>query len=238
MMSDFLDAVRVLSVLPLPGRKSPPDLRKAMFFFPLVGILLAGLSLAAVHVFSFILFSRLESLALVTAPILLTGGVSLTHFVHFCDGFFGAKTPEERIRKMEESRIGAWGIVGASLLLFWKWELLVVLPARSSALLLALTAARWAQVALAYFLPSLGKEEKVGLRGLVGATAFLAVVVVFLGGGGLLSFITLLPFLAGIGFLFLKRAGGVNEKLLGAASEATEFFVFLCLFWASGGGIR
>jgi len=188
-------------------------------------------------------FVRLEALGLITFPVLLTGGLHLDGFSDFCDGFFSGKTREEVLKIMRDSRIGVWGALGVALILFWKWELLASLAGRGSALILSLTASRWAQVVLAYFLPyanpkgGLGElvAKKVGVRELIGASAFLTVVIFFQGGRGVLCFLALLPFLGGVGLAFSRRVGGITGDLLGAASEATEVFVLLILFLIRSG---
>ena len=246
MISEFLEAVRFLTILPVPGQPKQENLARAMFFFPLVGFLIGIVAWAVTQLLSLDLFVRLEALALVTFPILLTGGLHVDGFADFSDGFFGAKTREEVFRIMRDSRVGVWGVVGVTLLPFWKWELLASVPGRGGALLLSLTAGRWAQVVLAYFLPYANPEgglgqwvaKKVRVRELVGASAFLSVLVFLLKGKGLLCFIALLPFLAGIGFLFRKRVGGLTGDLLGATSEMTEVFVLLVLFLIKAGSFR
>lgn len=246
MISNFVLAVRFLTILPLPYREKEGDLARAMFFFPLVGFLIGILSLVLTQALSLPVFIRLEALGLVTFPVLLAGGLHVDGFADFCDGFFAGKNKEGILQIMRDSRIGVWGALGTVLLLFWKWELLASLSGRSGALLLALTASRWAQVVLAYFLPYAnpsgglgeGVAKKVKIRELTGATAFLALVTFFLGAKGLVCFIALLPFLAGIGFLFWKRLGGLTGDLLGAASEVTEVFMFFILFLIQSGSYQ
>ena len=252
MIRDFFEAIRFLTVLPLPG-KGKGDLARAMFFFPLVGFLIGILSLAAIQALSLKAHFRIEALGLVTLPLLLTGGLHADGFADFCDGFFGGKTKEEVFRIMRDSRVGVWGVLGAVLLLLWKWELFASLPRRGEAFLFALTASRWSQVVLAYFLPyadpltlslspkggegrvrgkGLGESvaKKVKVRELAGATGFFALLVFFYHGMGVLLLLLLLPFLLGVGFFFKMRVGGVTGDLLGAASEATELFVLLASF--------
>lgn len=243
MISNFAEAVRFLTVIPLPSKGEEENLAGAMFFFPWVGFLIGVVSLFIVQILSLDAFVRLETLGLVTFPILLSGGLHLDGFADFSDGFFGGKTKEDILRIMRDSRIGAWGAVGVVLILFWKWELLASIPGRGGAVLLSLTASRWAQVVLAYFLPyanpegGLGKRvaKKIKIRELIGATAFLSLVVFFLRGGGVLCFIALLPFLAAIGFIFFKKVGGITGDLLGAASEMSEVFILLTLFLIRSG---
>ena len=235
MISDFLEACRFLTVLPVPSFGKKGDLARALFFFPLVGLLMGMLSLAATFVLSLNQFGRLEALALVTLPVLLSGGLHVDGFADFCDGFFSREGKEEILRIMRDSRIGVWGAVGTVLLLAWKWELLASVPGRAEIFIFSLMASRWSQSVLSYFLPyanpqgGLGERvaRKVTKRALVGATGFLAIGFLFLKGEAVLLILALLPFLAGLGFLFKQRLGGITGDLLGAASESTELFVLL-----------
>ena len=238
MILNFLEAVRFLTVLPMPASRQKVDLARATFFFPLVGFLIGILAVMITHALSLHIFVNLHALALVTIPLFLTGGLHVDGFSDFCDGFFGGKDKEEILSIMRDSRIGVWGALGVMLLLLWKWELLASLPGRDVAILLALTTSRWSQVVLSYFLPyanpksGLGESvaKKVKIRELVGATVFLAVLIFFLKGPGVLCFLALLPFLTALGLLFKKRLGGITGDLLGATSETTELFVLLILF--------
>ena len=246
MISEFLEAVRFLTIFPIPGESKDSNLARAMFFFPVVGFLIGLATLAVTQVLSLDLFVRLEALSLVTLPILLTGGLHVDGFADFSDGFFGGRDKPDILRIMRDSRVGVWGVLGVVLLLFWKWELFASLPGRGGALLLSLTASRWAQVVLAYFLPyanpqgGLGEAvaKKVNLRELVGATAFLSILIFPLRGRGVLCLVALLPFLVALGFIFKKRIGGVTGDLLGASSEMTEVFVLLVLFLMKAGSYR
>ena len=246
MMTDFLQAVRFLTVLPLPWKIKEGNLARSMFFFPLVGFLIGLASLLLAQVLSLHVFVRLHALALVTFPVFLSGALHLDGFADFCDGFFGARRKEDVLRIMRDSRIGVWGALGVCLLLFWKWELLASLPGRSGALLLALTASRWTPVALAYFLPYAGNgpglgesvAKKVTARELAGASVFLVLAVFLFKGTGLICLLALPPLVAGLAFLFKKRVGGITGDLLGAASEATECYILFILFLVRSGGFQ
>ncbi len=245
LVSDFLESIRFLTVIPIP-LKSEGNLARAMFFFPLVGCLMGILTVFLTHILSLDLFLRLEALGLVTFPILLSGGLHLDGLADFSDGFFGGRSKSDVLRIMRDSRIGTWGTLGVILVLFWKWELLTSLSVRSGALILSLTASRWAQVVLAYFLPYANPEgglgeavaKKVKIRELVGATAFLTLVIFFLKGPGVLCFMALIPFLGALGFFFHKRVDGVTGDLLGAASELTEVYLLFVLFLIRSGEYR
>ena len=246
ILRDFAEALRFLTVLPLPrpSGKRERGLARAMFFFPLVGFLIGIVSLWLYAWLRPFFSERAANLVLLAAPIVLSGGLHLDGFADFCDGFFSAKNKEETLRVMKDSRIGVWGAAALCLLLIAKFELLQDLPLKANAFLLALTASRWSQVVLCYFLPYGGRggglgetvAHKVGQRELAGASFFLFFATLPLEWTGLSIFLGLLFFLGFLAWLFVKRVGGVTGDLLGAASEWTEFFILAFVTLLHRGG--
>ena len=237
MIRDFLSAIRFLTVFPLSSDPStkPDTLARSMLFFPAVGLLIGALSVGFFMIAQSFLPPRVAVLALLVAPILISGGLHVDGFADFCDGFFGGKDKSGILRIMKDSRIGAWGALGIALLVLIKFELLQTLPDRTVIFLLAMAASRWAQVVLSFFLPYAGSENGMGnlvagkvlIRELSGATLFLLFAVLAAGKRGLIIFTVLLAFLFLLGLFFKNRVGGVTGDLLGAASELTEVFIFL-----------
>ena len=246
MVRDFFEALRFLTPVPFPAfsKKKEGDLARAMFFFPLVGLLIGIVSLWLYAWLRPFFSERTANLVLLAVPIFLSGGLHLDGFADFCDGFASAKNKEETLRIMKDSRIGVWGAAGVFLLLIAKFEFLQELPLKVSTFLMALTASRWSQVVLCYFLPYGGRggglgemvAHKIGLRELAGASFFLFVTTLSLEWTGLFVFLGLLIFLALLAFLFVKRVGGVTGDLLGAASESTELFILVFVTLLHRGG--
>lgn len=237
LLGRFWESLRFLTILPMPraAGPKPPDLAKAMVFFPLVGILI---SLAALWIFAWLqpLFPpRVSNMILLAVPLFLSGGLHLDGFADFCDGFFSGKNKTETLRIMKDPHIGTWGVAGVALLLIAKYELLQELPLKATAFMFALTAGRWSQVVLSYFLPYARSEggageavaRKVSVADLAGATFFVFIVTLPLQWAGFFTFVGLAVFLALLVSYFRKKIGGVTGDLLGAASELTELFVFI-----------
>src|SRR5205085_11752359 len=152
---EWVAAVRFLSVLPVPGRTQlfekdevAPRLVVGDAYFPLVGLLLAGLLWS----FVLLLAPRLPQLALaavlVVALVILTGGLHLDGLMDSCDGLFGGSTRERKLEIMRDSRVGSFGVLGAICLLLLKFALFASLSVRilPFALLITLPAARWTMV--------------------------------------------------------------------------------------------
>lgn len=250
MVRDFLEALRFLTIVPiLPARgsKGSVSLARAMFFFPLIGLLIGIVTLWLYAWLRPYLPARIATLALLIAPIWISGGLHLDGFADFCDGFFSGKNKEETLRIMKDSRIGVWAAAGVTILLLLKFELLHELPFKSSTFLAAMAASRWAQVVLSYFLPyarSTGGAgeavaQKIGLRELIGASLFFFLATLSLKAAGLVAFIGLALFLMCLSILFKHRLGGITGDLLGAANEMTEVLIFLLvtLFYRGGSGL-
>ena len=254
-MNDFLEALRFLTILPLPPAKTqkPDALARAMLFFPLVGFSIASVSLGIYVLVSGYLPEKLGILLLLALPILLSGGLHADGFADFCDGFFGGKDKAQILRIMKDSRIGTFGVVGLVLLLLTKMELLQALPSKAIPYLIALTASRWMQVALSFYLPSAREQadltplhgtpsggglveavaRKVGRLELLGASGFLfAVMLLLVPGMGPLLFAGLVGLLLALAVFYKKKLGGITGDMLGAASEMTEVVVLLVMIYA------
>ena len=242
MLDDFFEALRFLTVLPCPSPPAsrPGSLARSTFFFPLVGALIAGISLAIVFALHAVLPENILNLILVICPMVLSGGLHLDGFADSCDGFFSTKDREDALRVMKDSRIGTWAAAGVALLVLAKSEFLSVLPGKPLVFINALAASRWAQVVLCYFLPAarpdgLGSQvaRKVGTRELAGATSFLFLATLPLQWLGFFVFLGLLIVIGLLALLYKKRFGGITGDLLGAANEITElavYFLTLVLF--------
>lgn len=240
MLRDFLNAVRFLTVFPLPSAKEhrAGDLARAMFFFPAAGLLIAACAYGLFLLFTPFFPSRVAVLILLIAPILISGGLHADGFADFCDGFFGGKDKESILRIMKDSRVGAWGALGMALLVLVKFELLQSAAYYVPVFFLAAAASRWSQVFLSAWLPYAGagggiSEQvagKAGRREILGATLFMAVPVVWFPWEGLAMIALLIMALLSFGLYVKKKLGGVTGDVLGAASELTEIFIYTASF--------
>src|SRR6476661_4145503 len=102
-------AVEFLTVLPVrrahvdePVSAEPPDMARALPWFPWVAALLAF-------------------------DALVTGMLHLDGFVDCCDALLGTRTVERRLEILRDSRVGAYGALGGALLLIAKFAALTAL---------------------------------------------------------------------------------------------------------------
>ncbi|MBI2865175.1 MAG: adenosylcobinamide-GDP ribazoletransferase [Chloroflexi bacterium] len=262
----FYTAVTFLTIFPLPkwmNRPSPHTLgsnpsgkdstlpstdepafaeanvfARSVPYFPVVGLLL-GLVLVLLDLLLRLAFPPLVvSALLVGAALLLTGGLHLEGFIDSCDGLLAAKSPEERLAIMKDSRAGAFGVAGAGALLLVRFAALASLTGdvRLVALLLAPALSRWAMAyAMAAFpygrhTAGLGKIFKDYLEP---RHAIYATVVALLIAGAVWQLNGLATW--GIACVTtwlaakftLSRIPGLTGDVYGAVNEVAEVAVFL-----------
>lgn len=245
-MSGLLVAARYLTIVSLPG-PSPTDrlaLGRSAPWFPVVGLLL-GLAVAGTSWVTGRMFpSLLGALLSVTVWKVLTGGLHLDGLADCLDGL-GGHDPEQRLRIMRDSRIGALGAVG--LILFLLLEISAVAEiqpwARWRALVLAPVAGRAAAPLLAMLFPPARPDGHAALfrQGLrrhaapVALAVALGVAVIALGGPGLVALVASGLAALGAARFVASRIGGITGDVLGASVELAELVTLLVVAaWAPG----
>ena len=181
-MSTFLFAWNLLTTIRLGNTKNAIDLPgRSAGWFPFIGLVL-GAILTLTDYVSGRLFTGLTSPALVlVAWVLLTGGLHLDGFIDCCDGLLPSVSPDRRMEILKDSRVGAFGVLGAFCLLLLKFSAIATLPwpARGTWLLLAPCLSRWLMVWTAWRYPLARPEgfaawfrRGLGKRQVVFAAAF------------------------------------------------------------------
>lgn len=235
VLQDLRLAAGFLTRLPVgvPAEVETGRFARSMAFFPLVGLLLGALLVAADAALGQLLPRAVGDALLLALLALLTGALHLDGFADLCDGIGGGRDREAALRIMKDSSIGAFGAVGLTLLLLVKYQALVSLPvpAKPAALLLMPVAGRWAPVWLTVTLPYLRGPEgtvavfavQAGWRELLPATLTVVLMAggLFRGEGLVLAAGLLLAALVFGGWI-KRQLGGVTGDVLGAAVELLE----------------
>ncbi|MDP8950256.1 MAG: adenosylcobinamide-GDP ribazoletransferase [Actinomycetota bacterium] len=243
-LADVAVAVGFLTVVPVPARawKEPATFGRSFAWFPLVGAALGCVLVAAAFGLDIFLPAPVVAALLVALGVLLTGGLHLDGLMDACDGLFCARPPEERLEIMRDSRVGAFGVLGAVCLLLVKYATLSSLVDGGRGLLLAgLVLApglgRWAMVAAVVCFPygrpgeTLGAifRGEAGPRQLVAASAsvLLLAAVVYLWQGGWIGFYGVLLtggaiLTYGLARFALSRLPGLTGDVYGAIGEVVE----------------
>lgn len=237
------EALSFLTILPVGSRRhseesAPERFSHAMAWFPLVG---AGLGAAAAGVAWWALSlwsSGVGALLGLAVGILLTGGLHWDGFCDSVDGLAAWKPPEETLRVMRDSRIGAVGAVALVVLFSLQWAFVESIPSHRLLPVWAAAGAlsRWALVASSYFCPSAAGQKGLGRlatdrknRSSLAAATALAVGFSFCGFGAVGGAAALAAAACGAAALnrwFRSRLGGITGDTLGAVCVTVETLVF------------
>jgi adenosylcobinamide-GDP ribazoletransferase len=239
-MHSFLVALAFLTVVPVRFRKlpEPAAVARARFWYPVVGLLLGGLLGGATALLTGLRSPSVAAFLVLAGWVGLTGALHLDGFCDLCDGLFGGRTPEDRLRILKDPHLGTFGLAGGVLLLLGKFvalqQLLTAEPGRAPWVVAgAVTAARCLVLCVAagarYPRPEGTARVLVEATRLWEMALFgvLAAVVAF----GTITPLRALPAfvaISGLRWLCSRRLGGITGDCLGAAIELAEVLFLLC----------
>jgi adenosylcobinamide-GDP ribazoletransferase len=107
-----LVALRFLTRLPLPDAwHDGDDLRRAAPWFPLVGLVVAGVGIGVRAALGPLFGGATATVAALAAMVALTGALHEDGLADTADGLWGGHDPERRLAIMRDSRIGTYGMV-------------------------------------------------------------------------------------------------------------------------------
>ncbi|MBL6078237.1 adenosylcobinamide-GDP ribazoletransferase [Belnapia sp. T18] len=141
-------ALQFLTRLPVPGGASADparfeaDLPRALALFPLTGALIGTLTAATLWLASQLWPLPLAVLLALALEARLTGALHEDAVADLCDGFGGGRTPEDVLRIMKDSRIGAFGLLGLAFAIALRAAGLIALPDAATAAV-ALVVSGW-----------------------------------------------------------------------------------------------
>ncbi|MCX5706753.1 MAG: adenosylcobinamide-GDP ribazoletransferase [Candidatus Omnitrophica bacterium] len=231
-MKRLLIALQFLTILPFNIRKEigAQDYSRSLVYFPAVGLGI-GSALSVVSLSCRFLPVPVVAAIVLIASALITGALHLDGFADTCDGFYGSKPKEETLRIMRDSRIGVMGVVGVTLLLLFKFSLIISLPRDVlwRSLIMICCFARWAQTVgcLVPYARNEGKAEafiKYARKSdvVIGGIFTLIVFGALLGLKGITIFFSSLV----LSLIFIRyvrsRIGGMTGDTIGAVSEIAE----------------
>lgn len=242
MIRAFVLALQLLTRLPVPLTGPPPrpeELGLSVVFFPVVGLLLGAL-LAGLHTVLWLADPGVLAGLVLTAWVLLTGGLHLDGLADTADAWIGGQGQRERtLEIMKDPRSGPIAIVAVGLVLLNKFTALQVLLAGDARVILVLTPilARALMVLLLVTTPYI-RPEGLGSPyarylprvscGLLVLVIAVSTLVLLQWQGGVLLGILGLSFLA-IRLALMRRLGGVTGDTLGATCELAETLILLTL---------
>ena len=232
----LLTAIRFLTIFPAlvkPG--SSETISRALPYFPVVGLLLGLILLALNYVLTLFLPVQVTAILLVTALVIMTGAHHIDGLIDTCDALVIGKSRQERLSIMADTRVGAFGITGACLLLIGKFTVLsnsMTFPG----LLLMPSLARWAVVIAIVAFPAarssgIGYSARLNagwIHPIVASIISLIIVVSIYGLiRGCLLMIALLALISGLAALFNRMFGGLSGDCYGTLVEMSEVITMI-----------
>lgn len=229
----FLIAWQLLTSIPLGRRDlSLQDPGRSMLWFPLVGLIIGAMLAGLDFVLALVLPDLPATALLLAAWVAITGGLHLDGFIDCCDGLLVAKPAEQRLAIMKDSRVGAFGLVGAICLLLVKFSTLAALASgdRPGWLLVIPTLSRWAMVWAAWRYPLARPDgfatwfrQGLAWPQVTGAGITALLVALLLGGlAGLATFAAVWLLSILLALWVQRRIPGLTGDVYGAINELAE----------------
>jgi adenosylcobinamide-GDP ribazoletransferase len=250
----FFIALQFFTRIPIPRWVGfdPDWMHQSSRYYPAVGVVVAAVAGGVYALASWVWPPAIAVLLSTIAGIYLTGAFHEDGFADVCDGFGGGYTAERVLEIMKDSRIGAYGAIGISLLIALKCVALAQLPvpAALAALLVGHPLSRLFSAALIWRLDYAKAEGKakplaqhMSTAEFLVAAATACTPLVVVGMAGWLSWPSLLAgTLAGglialwMSRLFVRRIGGYTGDCLGAVQQLAEVMFYLGVLAAMPGG--
>ncbi len=232
MLPGLTTALRLLSILPIPGRESRHFI-DGLPWYPVAGAVLGYLVCAACLLAHAVApeWGGLLGVVGLLASVCLTRGLHLDGVADCADGFWGGHDRQRRLEIMKDSRIGAFGVVALVLVLLAEWTAFERMQTVDTILLIpvAFIVSRFGLVLLAYFF-NYPREKGTGADVVNGATIqHLLVALAFGVVCSLPAGLNALPIWAigigmtlAVGFLGNLKIGGVSGDVLGAGCVLSE----------------
>jgi adenosylcobinamide-GDP ribazoletransferase len=243
MIHGLLAAIAFLTRIPTGSRAAfdAEDVGVSARWFPIVGVLIGGFSVAGLLIFRRIFPPLVTSALIVTIGALVTGSLHLDGLADTADGFGGGRTREDMLRIMRDHAVGSYGAVALVLGIVLKAAAIAALVDRADAwryLILAPALGRWSPVLLSTTLPYARGLEDIPSKGAVAGlmrrrelvTSTVCAVLISAGTTGwraIMFCLLILAITALWGWFCARRIHGVTGDTLGAAVEISEIAVLL-----------
>ncbi len=237
-MNGFWAALQFLTIFPTPLKGSIDDktIGMSLVYFPLVGLLLGVILFGLHYILTLILPAPVVCVLIIATLAILTGGHHVDGLIDTCDGIFGGKSREERLTIMSDTKVGAFGVTGAFLLLLAKYVAILSAPALP-ALLLMPAMGRWAMTHAIFSFPyarvsGLGLSFKQGIswqKFAIASFIALALSLLLMVWKGIVLLGTLYAVIYSIGQFIRTRIGGLTGDSYGAINELAEVITLLLI---------
>jgi adenosylcobinamide-GDP ribazoletransferase len=241
--NEIVVAFQFLTRIPMPSIAFEADsLSRATKFFPLVGLVIGFGAVLLQKLLLFHLSRPLVALIVLIYLVMITGCLHEDGLADTADGFGGARTKDQILAILKDSRIGSYGATVLVLSLLARYLLLASLPLEHFAayVISSHVLCRWSALPLSYFLPPAREQDGQGIRiakltslaSLIFGSAFsLAVVAFALRWSAVAPALVAILIVALCGWVYVRKIGGVTGDCFGATNQLTEIAVYFCGVW-------
>lgn len=236
-MSEFIEALRFLTIIPIKTPFDESALKRSPRIFPLVGLFVGVILILSFFILSKVFPRELASFITLFIWEFVTGGIHLDGFADTVDGLMSRKDRDRILEIMRDSRIGTFGAVGIFFILGLKYLAIINSNVPIPAVLLSPIIGRFLLTLCIYLFPYARTTGKGSIfsdgmnRGdlylSLGITLILSILIRRV--IGLLVFIVVTI----LGLIFAsyvnKRIGGLTGDNYGAICELSEVMSLLFL---------
>ena len=236
-MNSLKTALSFLTILPLKlsGSMDPEAIGRSAAWFPLVGVLIGGVTSGGLILLSDHFPSFLAAAIAAALWAALSGGLHLDGLADCCDGLLASVPQNRRIEIMHDPRLGVFGGAGLALHLLVKTAALAALPARYMLIapVLGAVLGRWMVLPLALKPEArssgLGAAFSAGVQpGALIRAAILPLALAAAGGWrGAAALAAVFVLGVGVGALAKNRLGRISGDVYGLVVELSELCVLL-----------
>lgn len=213
-------------------------LSKSTKYLPLLGLGIGALGAGIFWLSNLILPQSISVLLSMVGTIILTGAFHEDGFADACDGFGGGWTKEKILVIMKDSRIGAYGMIGMSLLLLTKFSSLTEISATILPMVMIVghSISRWAATNFVYTHQYAREDETSKSKPVakqLDLISFLFASIIAFGSFALLPYKFALAIIAVFMTKFFfaryikKWIGGYTGDVLGATQQLTEVAFYI-----------
>lgn len=239
MIKGFILAIQFLTRLPIniPVNFNKENIRKSTFFYPFIGLILGSLSVIPYYFLSS--YNKdIATFLTIIIMIILTGGLHLDGLSDTADGFFSNRNKKGTLEIMQDSRIGAFGVLSLILIILFKYILITNIESNSPVFLILSMGNSRLIVLLQIAFKNVARPDGLGdmihsskPRLYILSGSILHVILnIFLNIKYLLPLLG--AFIIGeiISLYTYKKIGGFTGDVYGATIEITEA-ISLLIFW-------
>jgi adenosylcobinamide-GDP ribazoletransferase len=238
VLMQCVGALAFLTAFPVPRRAHGLPTAWTLACFGIAGLALGGVAAGVEVALAPVLPVAARSAVVLATLAGCCGAMHLDGVMDSFDGLFGARTRERRLEIMRDSRVGAYGLAAAVLLVLVQYAALASVASQRAVGLLCCVGLSRAASALALGVARPARDEGLGSvysvpgRLVAGCVAFAcagAAAVALCGWRGVAGCLVTLGVVLGVVLVFRRRVGGMTGDGFGAVVELSLAGALLCL---------